>query len=84
MQRGTGSSADPRGGTATEAAGREAHFSGAAHLHHVDDHREEIDPPLGGDSIRLRLELRSHRQWQRATRVEPQQHMLTKDDCGDG
>ena len=28
----------------------------------VDDHREEVDPPLGGDSTRLGLEPRSHRQ----------------------
>ena len=34
----------------------------AAHLHDVDDQREEVDPPLGGDSTRLGLEPRSHRQ----------------------
>ena len=28
----------------------------------VDNHREEVDPPLGGDSTRLGLEPRSHRQ----------------------
>ena len=34
----------------------------AAHLDDVDGHREEVDPPLGGDSTRLGLEPRSHRQ----------------------
>ena len=34
----------------------------AAHLDDSDDHREEVEPPLGGDSARLGLEPRSHRQ----------------------
>ena len=45
----------------------------AAHLDDVDDHREEVDPPLGGDSTRLGLEPRSHRQ---QLPLERQQHLL--------
>ena len=39
----------------------------------VDDHREEVDPPLGGDSTRLGLEPRSHRQ---LLPLELRQHVL--------
>ena len=63
-------------GTATEAARREALGDEATHLHHVDDHREEVDPPLGGDSTRLGLEPRSHRQ---QLPLERQQRMLDED-----
>ena len=44
--------------------GRVARGTGAAaaHLDDGDGHREEVDPPLGGDSARLGLEPRSHRQ----------------------
>ena len=45
----------------------------AAHLDDVDSHREEVDPPLGGDSTRLGLEPRSHRQ---LLPLEWQQHLL--------
>ena len=60
-------------GTAAVTAGREAHGSGAAYLHDVDDQREQVDPPLGGDSTRLGLEPRSHRQ---LLPLELRQHML--------
>ena len=45
----------------------------AAHLHDVDGHREEVDPPLGGDWTRLGLEPRSHRQ---LLLLELRQHVL--------
>ena len=70
--------ADRRGtGTATTAdvTGQAARGDGAVatHLDDVDDHREEEDPPLGGDSTRLGLEPRSHRQ---LLPLELRQHVL--------
>ena len=53
-----------RAATAADVAVRVVRGGGAsaAHLDDVDGHREEVDPPLGGDSTRLGLEPRSHRQ----------------------
>ena len=48
--------------TGAERAGREAHGGRAAHLDDVENQQEEVDPPSGGDSTRLGLEPRSHRQ----------------------
>ena len=48
----------------------------AAHLDDVDGHREEVDPPSGGDSTRLGLEPRSHRQLLRTRVVAARAHNL--------
>ena len=61
--------------TAADVAVRAVRGGGAraAHLDNVDGHREEVDPPLGGDSTRLGLEPRLHRQ---LLPLEMQQHVL--------
>ena len=66
------------GSTAADLAVRAVRGGGASvsHLDDIDVRREEVDPPLGGDSTRLGLEPRSHRQ---LLPHEQQRCVLTKD-----
>ena len=76
--------AQAQAATAADVAVRAVRGGGAsaAHLDDVDGHREEVDPPLGGDSTRLGLEPRSHRP---LLPLERLQHMLDENMkwCGD-